>query len=289
MTTVTVLAVGGTGESWPDDPRTDLTGLLAEVGAHLDHRFRCRWVGYPSSYGPVPQRDGMSFAESVAVGSARLQAAMAAVDGPVMLIGYSQGCVVIRDALSRARRSRRDLSTVLGVGLVADPHQPPGAVAGCEGFGIAGPGPALPPDIATMWIADPNDMICNASDDSLIRDIADLTSALSLRDVAAWMRRIGQTLRTNAFQNAARTAIRPRQWRRDITRIRTALVEIAAYLPAVIMWHGITIINRRGGRHVAYGSEPLGGRGDLCGCEVLAQWMQVQATFSADRQLPRSA
>ncbi|MCX6468068.1 MAG: PE-PPE domain-containing protein, partial [Corynebacteriales bacterium] len=224
MTTVTVLAVGGTGESWPGDRRTDLTGLLAEVGAHLDHRFRCRWVGYPSSYGPVPHRDGMSFAESVAVGSARLQAAMAVVDGPVMLIGYSQGCVVIRDALSSARRDGRDLSSVLGVGLVADPHQPPGAVAGCEGFGIAGPGPALPPDIATMWIADPNDMICNASDDSLIRDIADLTSALSLRDVASWMRRIGQTLRANAFQNAARTAIRPRQWRRDITRIRTALV-----------------------------------------------------------------
>ncbi len=282
MTTVTVLAVGGTGESFPGDPRTDVTGLLAGVTDRLDDRFRSRWVGYPSSYGPVPARHGMSFADSVAVGSDRLRSLIATTPGPIMLIGYSQGCVVIRHALAGDHVRRSDLCRVIGVGLVADPHQPAGVVDGCAGSGVAGPGPDLPTGVATLWIADPADMICNADADSLVRDVADLTEALSLDDLLGWLRTSLLKLRRNTFQNAARTSIRPRQWRRDLTRVRRLVLDVLGYLPALIVIGGFRVRNRRGGRHTAYASEPLGGRGDHPGVVVLAHWLQVWATFATD-------
>ena len=277
MTTVTVLAVGGTGESFPGDARTHVTGLLAGVTDRLDNRFRSRWVGYPSSYGPAPARHGMSFTASVAAGSAALRSVLATTSGPIVLIGYSQGCAVICEALAAGGV---DPCRVIGIGLIADPHQPAGVVDGCTGSGVAGPGPDLPDGIATLWIADPDDMICNADADSLVRDVADLTRALSLGDLAEWLRRSGETLRRNAFQNAARTSIRPRQWRRDVTRLRRLVIDILGYLPTLIVIGGFRIRNRRGGRHTAYASAPLGGRGEHPGVAVLAQWLQVQATFA---------
>ncbi len=280
MTTVTVLAVGGTGESFPDDPRTDVTGLLAGVTDRLDDRFRSRWVGYPSSYGPVPARHGMSFAASVAVGAAAVRSVMASTPGPIMLIGYSQGCVVIREALAAGPVDPSDLCRVVGIGFVADPHQPPGVVDGCTGSGVAGPGRDLPEGVATLWIADPADMICNADADSLVRDVADLTEAMSFGDLVGWVRRTGETLRRNAFQNAARTSFRPRQWRRDLTRLRRLALDVLGYLPILIVIGGVRLRNRRGGRHTAYASEPLGGRGEYPGVAVLAHWLQVRATFA---------
>ncbi|SIS12914.1 PE-PPE domain-containing protein [Williamsia sterculiae] len=282
--TVTVFAVGGTGESFPGDDRTAVTGLLAAVTDALDVRFRCVWVGYPSSYGPVPHRDGVSYAMSVALGERALSEAISAATTPVMVIGYSQGCVVVRNVLARLGRTTSTGQPVLGVGFVADPHQPPGVIAGCDGWGVAGPGTPLGEGLDALWIADPADLICNAGPDSVLRDVADLTSLLSLRDLRAWVRQTITVLRRNTLQNAARTSVRPAQWRRDVVRLRSAVVEILGYLPALIMWHGLVWRNRRGGRHTSYAVEPSPLRprsaGDVSGCVLLAQWMQVQATFS---------
>lgn len=284
MATVTVLTVGGTGESYPGDDRHQVSGLLSGVTGRLDVRFRAEWVGYPASYGPVPLAGGISYLDSVQAGVDALRARIERTDGPIMLIGYSQGAVVVRDLLAGDRR----VPTVVAVGFVADPHQPPGVVAGCAGFGLAGEGPALPGDLPALWIADPHDVICNASEDSFLRDVADLTAAMSVRDFRGWLRSLWQVLLSNGFQNAARTSVRPRQWRRDLRRLRVAAMEIAGYLPTRLMLGGLQIVNRRGGRHTAYGAEPLGG-GDLTGCEVLAQWLQVQATFLPEVVTDRSA
>lgn len=274
MATVTVLTVGGTGESYPGDARHEVSGLLSGVTGRLDGRFRSVWVGYPASYGPVPVAGGVSYLDSVRAGVDALRARIDRTRGPIMLIGYSQGAVVVRDLLSGDRR----FPEVVAVGFVADPHQPPGVVAGCDGFGLAGEGPPLPSDLPALWIADPHDVICNASDDSFLRDVADLTAALSVKDLRGWLRSLWQVLLSNGFQNAARTSIRPQQWRKDLRRLRVVAMEIAGYLPARLMWGGLQIVNRRGGRHTAYGAEPLAG-GELTGCEVLGQWLQVQATF----------
>ena len=100
MFQVTVLAVGGTGESHPDDHRRHVSGLLRDVTDALDDRFVPRWVGYPASYGPVAA-GGLSYRQSTEVGVRRLIDAMEDAPGPVMLIGYSQGCTVIREVLGQ--------------------------------------------------------------------------------------------------------------------------------------------------------------------------------------------
>ncbi len=65
----------GTGESYVGDDRTEVTGLLSAVTDCLDRRFIAQCVPYAASYGPVPHRDGLSYAESVDDGVANLAAA----------------------------------------------------------------------------------------------------------------------------------------------------------------------------------------------------------------------
>lgn len=278
---VTVLAVGGTGESWIDDERTEVSGMLSHVTAELDGRFAARWVPYPASYGPFPERDGMSFAESAQIGVARLSAAIAATAGPLVLIGYSQGCTVVRQVLGEVAAGRVDGARILAAGLISDPQRPAGTDTSLRGYGISGQGPEIPAAVPVHWISHPEDVICNASEDSFVRDIADATAFFTLRDLAGWAPRAVGGYLGHGFQNAAKTAFGWRQSRRDLDRIRTAGEEILGYLPAVRL--GKWMLNRRGNRHVAYASEPLARARyeiyDRTGCQLLAQWLQVQVTF----------
>lgn len=284
---ITVLVVGGTGESHHGDTRTEVTGLLAGVTEGLDARFTTRWVGYAASYGPAPRVDGMSYADSVVDGEHRLRAALNETPGDIMVIGYSQGAVVIRRLLHRLdaeSASAELLARVLAVGLVADPHQPPGAVADCTGWGVAGPGEQMPAHIPVCWIGAPEDMICNAEPDSLVRDIADLTDQLSFRTVGRWCRSMLNRLSRNEFQNASATRVAPHQWRRDPGRVVDAGRAIRRYLPAAIAWRGMAVDNPDGGRHTSYGCEPYR-RASLTdptstGCQRLTAWLQVRATFA---------
>ncbi|WLP91248.1 PE-PPE domain-containing protein [Gordonia sp. NB41Y] len=305
---ISVLVVGGTGESYSGDVRTQVTGLLEAVTDVLDDRFRARWVGYPASYGPAPTLHGMSYEQSVATGVDALTGALGDSIGPVVLIGYSQGAVVIRrvvaalwgSASPRAAVIRR---RILAVGLVADPHQPPGVVPGCRGWGVAGPGPAIPADLPIWWVGAADDMICNAASDSYFRDVADLTGALALPTTRRWLGVMWRSLRANAFQNAERTRFGPRQWRRDVGRLASARREVLGYLPPEIAVPGVRLHNRRGGRHTSYAAEPYRRAPvtdpETTGCQALAGWLQVQATFAGaqavssdpieSRDRPRSA
>jgi hypothetical protein len=270
--TMTLLVVGGTGEATPTDPPLPVRGLLRCVVDDLDVRFRPRWVPYPASYGPVPVPGGPCFADSVAAGVRSLHAAIEEVEGPWAVIGYSQGCVVIREALAQ-NASRRPVA----VGLVADPHQPAGCVRGCDGYGVAGPGRPLP-DVPTMWIGDRDDVICNASPDSLVRDIADLTRTLSTTHPGIWVATVARAVRTGALQNARVTSFRPAQWRRDVTRLAVASREVRGYLPCTLRIGPLTVRNRSGGRHVAYATDRSRDDAALTGCAALAAWLQVIAT-----------
>ncbi|MCF8569484.1 PE-PPE domain-containing protein [Gordonia sp. HY002] len=279
---ITVLAVGGTGESHPGDDRTEVTGMLAAVTSTLDHRFTSRWVGYPAAYGPTAGREGMAYVDSVACGVAALARAVRAADGPVMVIGYSQGAAVIRTFLAHPA-STTLVGRVLAVGFVADPHQPPGVVEGCTGWGVAGPGAEVPGAVPACWVGVPDDVICNASDDSLIRDVADLTDSLSVLHVRRWVADMWGAVFSRRMQNAERTSVTPRQWRRDAHRLRAAVREVRGYLPSTIavgMWR---LTNPGGGRHVSYDGEPYRRAPltdpEITGCQVLAQWMQVEATM----------
>lgn len=278
MTQMTVLAVGGTGESHPDDDRTEVSGLLSHVTGELDERFDGRWVGYPASYGPVAV-GGLSFSHSTELGVRRLISTIQVTTGPIALIGYSQGCSVIREVLGLLARGEVHLPAVTAAGLISDPQQPAGAVPECSGRGVAGDGPTLPDSVAVIWIGQPADMICNASDDSYIRDIADLTRWMSFRTPKVWLQQLWILLRSNSFQNAAKTRLSPKQWRRDVRRLRVAATELSGYLPRTLVWRKWRISNPSGDRHIAYASEPLDASG-LTGCQILAQWLQVQATMA---------
>lgn len=286
---ITVLAVGGTGESSPQDTSTRVSGLLAGVTDQLDSRFASRWVPYPASYGPAPSADGMSYRESVELGVAHLRATIAATAGPLMLIGYSQGAVVIRELLAQVPfpGSQR----VRGVGFVADPHQPPGVVPGCDGWGVAGEGPALPEWIPAFWVGTPDDMICNARPDSLVRDIADLTGDLSLPRLRRWPASALAAVRSGRLQNAARTRFGARQWVRDVERLREAYDDVRRYLPQLLTVGSRRVRNPEGGRHTSYGHEPYLRAPltdpDSTGVQALAAWLQVRATaLAASGELP---
>lgn len=276
MAEVTVLAVGGTGESHVGDDGGRVRGLLSAVTDELDSRFDSRWVAYPASYGPVAD-GGLSFRHSTAMGVKALTAEIAQTDGPVMLIGYSQGCTVIRSALPTLNRAN-----IIGVGLISDPQQPAGVIEGCEGHGVAGDGPDIQPWIPVKWIGHPQDMICNASDDSYIRDIADLTRWMSFSQARVWAGKVWELLRSNAFQNAQKTRFSPKQWRTDLRRIRTAFLEVLGYLPTKLNLNRFQLKNPRGGRHISYAIEPLDESG-LTGCELLASWMKVHASGVGQR------
>ncbi len=282
-----VLAVGGTGESTPGDDPASVTGMLARVTDELDERFSARWVPYPASYGPAASLDGECYLSSVARGVTALaqtidDAVAEQPDRPVMLIGYSQGAVVIRRLLARPATGRYAAS-VAGLGFVADPHQPPGAVPGCDGWGVAGRGPDLPAEIPAFWVGAPDDVICNASPDSLIRDVADLSGMFSVDQVRTWLADVYTRVRDAELQNAARTRLAPSQWIRDVRRLAIAAREVRGYLPSSLRVHRWRWDNPLGGRHVSYGTEPYLRAPltapDVTGCQVLAQWMQVQATL----------
>lgn len=277
MRHMTVLAVGGTGESHPDDHRTEVTGLLRHVTDALDPRFTTRWVGYPASYGPVAA-GGLSYRQSTQVGVRRLITALRDTEGPIALIGYSQGSSVVREVLGLMASGELTVPSVVAAGLISDPQQPEGVIPGCRGRGVAGVGPAWPAAVQVMWIGHPHDMICNASDDSFIRDIADLTRWMSFRTTKLWRHDLWELTRTNSFQNAAKTRLSPRQWVRDARRLRVAARELAGYLPSSLTWRSYRVSNPAGDRHIAYASEPLDKSG-LTGCQILAQWLQVNATF----------
>ncbi|WP_346764708.1 PE-PPE domain-containing protein [Rhodococcus sp. HNM0569] len=271
---VTVLAVGGTGESYPGDARHAVTGMLHAVTHALDDRFAARWVGYPASYGPVAT-GGSSFRDSVAAGVANLRAALDDTAGPVVLLGYSQGCTVVRHVLGLRADGEPVGEHVVGAALVSDPQQP--VSADDRRRGVAGDGPALPP-IPVLWVGHPRDMICNASDDSLVRDVADLTAWMSWEDRSRWRRETWRALRGHRMQNSPKTRVHPRQWVRDVRRLRTAAREVAGYLPRTLRWRKLVVRNPRGGRHVSYATEPFDRRGTT-GCGMVAEWLRVQATF----------
>ncbi|WP_050949832.1 PE-PPE domain-containing protein [Gordonia effusa] len=294
---ISVLVVGGTGESWVGDTRTDVSGMLERVTANLDSRFSPIWVPYPASYGPATQFSGMAYDDSVRIGCANLASAFEAVSGPVMLLGYSQGAVVVRRLIAWLSETEpAALGRIVGAGLVADPHQPVGVVDGCDGFGVAGAGDeslGRVDAVPAYWVGAADDMICNASADSLIRDVADLTGQLgftSVRAIRGWLLSVWEVLRSNRFQNSTRTAVSPAQWRRDIGRLAVAVREVSGYLPSVLSWRGLALRNSRGGRHTSYAAEPYRSSSltecEATGCEILARWMQVEATFTAPTQTP---
>ncbi|WP_431941660.1 PE-PPE domain-containing protein [Nocardia grenadensis] len=241
---INVLCVGGTGESYPGDTRTEVTGgMLGYVTRNLGPGFRPRWVGYPAQYGPVSGLGGLSFRQSVKAGADNLLRVLEDTPGRIVLLGYSQGCTVVRQLLHDAPPAVRRVEVV---GLVADPEAPPN---GDANYGVLGTDPVIPYWVTPMWVTNPKDPICNAAPDSLLRDFADLTEYFGFSDAGRWMLDVLEGLKRRSPLNrwgADSWSLASILAARD--RVNRSIAEAWAYLPRIESVGGL-VINPSGGQH----------------------------------------
>jgi pimeloyl-ACP methyl ester carboxylesterase len=235
---IKVLCVGGTGESYPGDTRTEVAGMLGYVTRRLGTEFRSRWVGYPAQYGPVA-----SFRQSVKAGADNVLSVLEATPGRVVLLGYSQGCTVVRKLLQDNPPAVRRVEVV---GLVADPEAPPN---GDSNFGVLGTDPTIPYWVTPMWVSNPLDPICNAAPDSLLRGFADFTEFFGFTDSGRWLLDVLDGLKQRTVLNrwgADSWSLASMLAARD--RVNRSIAEVWAYLPRIRSVGGL-VINPSGGQH----------------------------------------
>lgn len=277
------IAVGGTGESYPGDERTEMPAkeisMLTFITEKLDPDYYLpgRWVGYPASYGdPMPYETSVE--EALLNLDPIVQAALSA-DEKVVLLGYSQGASVVRRYLSEiARGEFGDPDTyyggkLLGAACVADPYRPEGVALGHDpgGYGIAGQ--------TQVWeegylleVAASRDPICAAQDNSLLRTVADLSGFMStdIRNLHDWMKAMMKTIQDRGWQNAN---LDWGQFWLVGQRVNEAIDMAGGYLPRIeyktFPWLPPVVINPGGGRHTCYGVERMPGS-QYTYCEMLA-------------------
>lgn len=222
-----VLCVPGTFE--PAVQAEPVTGMLATVCDGLDERFHCSQVPYPAAYGwPV------AVAKSVQVGVDNLLRAIREAPAPVVLLGYSQGAMIVRLVLAELAAGLHPDLVVVAAGLMADPWRPPAVIDGPDdlraqvsGWGVAGTGSDWPDHVKVWEIAMPRDVITDAPGDSPVRWIADWTEWMSVTDMLAWGRDIHDKIAKRKWQSVRVN------WRRPwsaIAQYERAAKDISAYL-----------------------------------------------------------
>lgn len=188
MNKVTVLRVNGTGEHEP--------GMLSLVTRKLDPaRFVSHTVSYPADYGI-----NNSYFQSVEIGTAALDRAVAAVDGKVIILGYSQGATIAGNYANVHGESDK----IVAVGLLADPLRPRthhSIYGKSSGYGVAGER-FIKAKFPVWQVAHHEDPICSLPDGNPLRVFADLTDYMSLRDPISWGRQVATKIATQQLKHA---------------------------------------------------------------------------------------
>lgn len=193
---ITVLYARGIGE------RVGIAGMCQNVIGHLDPgRFRAVEVPWPATYGPVGENlRGAGYTDALAKGYELVYDAISTTPGPVVLLGYSGGASLMGDVASFiGREGVADFLQVVGVALIADPHQPRGISV--HGHGVAGPRPI--DGVPAWWAYSDRDPICVTPELSPLRTLADQSAAMSLADPAAWGRDLANRMMRSRFQPSA--------------------------------------------------------------------------------------
>lgn len=195
---ITVLFVPGTFEPVSRDGYP--VGLLRKVADLLPRdRFVCKQVSYPMSYG-----NPMSYDDSVSVGCEHTTSAIREDVNPVVLIGYSQGAVIVARVAAEIRDGRHPDLDVRMVVTVANPERAEReGVNNIAGSGIAGARSLARCPFPVVQLALPDDAITSASRDSLWRTVADLSAYMS-GDLKEWATKSLATIRTDRLQNLSR-------------------------------------------------------------------------------------
>lgn len=278
---ITPIVMGGTGESFPGDYRTDVPQdtMLAFVTKHLDTEFfnTARWVGYPASYA-----NGLSYEQSLGVGIEAVTIAMQEeflAGNRVALLGYSQSAVIMRRLLAMGKNSELGdpavlAPKILAAALVADPVRPEGMSLGwsAPGYGIAGKEPVWD-KVPLLEVAAPDDPICSVPRNAFLRSAADFTGffAFTPKALQQWMKDAGEKVRSKQWQNAN---LDWGQFWLIGQKVHEALYHVSCYMPRIerpnpIKGRPPIVINSGGSRHVCYNYELVPGS-QFTHCELLA-------------------
>lgn len=236
--------------------------MAHNVTSRLDRKLwhEPTWVPYPASYG-FPASYKMSMADGQVGVLRACQAAASRTDGPIVLLGYSQGAAVVHAVLNALDKSDSKMlwdDRVVGGANIASPtrRRDSSTPAGCyvprpDRFGIGGEGPKL----VDKWLFDVvaiDDPITDLPALSLLREYADLTEFMSITDMHEWGQDVMRKTAISGWPNLAHT----------IPSIREAVQQVRAYLPYE------PGLNPHGGRHTAYATEKV--HGSRTHCHVLA-------------------
>lgn len=209
MTTpVTFFYVPGTGESYKDDERTEIDqnslGWLIKQGFAPD-TINSQWIGYDSTYGPAGGQNGAiggeSYYESKAIAKAKLLAKAKATPGWLIFGGYSQGSAAVWEVMQEVYQGKHpDLwPRILCALNVANPMRTkgfggrqvtfiyPDQSKAINGWGVANRlGTGIEPRLWEFNLVHPEDVICNAKENAIVRDVADMTEYFELNPSANW-------------------------------------------------------------------------------------------------------
>lgn len=190
---ITVLCLPGTSETDLSDVDTTPSGMLKNITDLLDPaRFTAVELPYNASYGyPEPYGDSRDQAVNAVVDWC------IAHDGPIVLLGYSQGAVVCGDAANRLRQNAA--VELVGVALLADGcrHRDQGRKT--NGYGIAGERYVFDDRYPVWQIVADGDPICNLPKDNALRWIADATEYMG-RDLRKWFQNMLKKAQARQFQ-----------------------------------------------------------------------------------------
>lgn len=248
ITKTTVFVVGGTSEK-PTvlHPYGTLTFATHMLDPDL---FEIIWVAYPAVYGI-----DMPYEDSKRIGIDNLKRMILFCRGKFAMLGYSQGSDIVGEVAAQIGDGRMAirLTDLVFVGLLADPgrDKKPARVGNINatGYGIRGSRGgfgAVASKVAQF--AHPKDPICNAADDAMIRDVADLTRMMG-PDRVRWANDVLAQAGERTWQNAW---LAPNLWRipQTFMRLRQLRADVAAYLPK-------TALNPDGGQHTSYHNTPM--------------------------------
>lgn len=116
----TVLWLGGTGGSLAKLLPADSSGSTADLLGGLFEDDQITTVDYPSALWPITGLLDNTLGDSVNIGAERLETAVTSSEGPQILVGTSQGALVVQRVEARVNDDPRVPSSTTFV-LIADP------------------------------------------------------------------------------------------------------------------------------------------------------------------------
>lgn len=243
-----IIYADGIGSNQPGVIHTDsILYDVVERLAILNREYKPDRVVWPASMATVG--GNKSWDESTRIGVEDIDRIVDQINGETfILLGYSGSCRVIREWLMK---NEHRLDQVVAVGMLSDPFRPQGRkqaeLPDTLGWGVCGQELGPIPD-RTYWTTVPGDVISDAREDALLRNVADASNVMPSQFVAD----LAKHLKGGDLQLAYQLKVfreNPLKWLIGLgPRLHQARIDIEGYLS---------------GRHTTDYQKPYAGGGSL--------------------------